>query len=167
MAKVTITDRDMGMKAVMRLIERTKAARPNVVIGITGKSGGKPHEKAAGMTIVDIGATHEFGAGNVPERSFLRVTVDEHRAKYQKYLANGYRREILEIAKTGAAGAEHRALKRLGLMVEGDIKKRIAAGIKPPLHPRTIKKKGSSKPLIDTGALRASIASELRKGDAT
>lgn len=163
MAKVTITDRDMGMKAVMRLLGRVKAQAPHVVVGITGKSGGKPHQNAEGATIVEIGAAHELGAG-VPERSFLRSTIDANRAKYQKHMGEGFRRELLEVARTSSLATEGRALKRLGVMVQGDIQKRIAQGIAPPLHPLTIKRKGSSKPLIDTGQLRASIASETRTG---
>jgi phage gpG-like protein len=163
-AKVTITDRDLGMKAVMRTLDQLRAEQPHVVVGITGKSGGKPHQGAVGATIVDIGAVHEFGAGNVPERSFLRATVDQHRDKYRKYLGSGVRREILDAAKTGATEGGTRTLKRLGLMAEGDIKKRIAEGIDPPLHPLTIKRKKSTKQLIDSGQLRASIASELRTG---
>jgi hypothetical protein len=164
-AKSTVVDRDKGFKALMRMTERMKAEKPYVVVGITGKSGGKPHEDAEGMTIVDIGAVHEFGIpGKIPERSFIRATVDEHGKKYRKYIVDGVRREAMEAAKAATFSTSSQTLKRTGLMVEGDIKKRIAAGIAPPNAPATIARKGSSKPLINTGQLRASIASELRKG---
>jgi hypothetical protein len=41
----------------------------------------------------------------------------------------------------------------------------INAGIEPGLNERTIERKGSSKPLIDTGRLKGSITHEIR-GDA-
>lgn len=199
MAGVTITDKDLGMKAVMRMLDRLKASAPRVVVGITGQSGGAPHQThedvaatrkharavkrarkkglaepaapapASGpsATIVEIGAIHEFGAGRIPERSFLRSTFDAQRKKYQKFMTNGLRREVVEVAKTGQTGPENLTLKRLGLVVEGDVKKRIAEGIAPPLSPVTIGRKKSSKPLIDTGQLRASIASEIRRRGGT
>lgn len=164
MAGVTITDKDLGMKAVMRMLDRLKASAPRVVVGIVGEEAIAAHRKGDGLTVVEIGAVHEFGAGRVPERSFLRATFDQNRDHYQKFMTNGLRREVLDVAKTGDAGPENRTLKQLGLKVEGDVKKRIAEGIDPPLHPLTIARKGSSKPLIDTGQLRASIASEIRRG---
>ncbi len=165
MAKSEVIDRDKGMKALLQMTARMKAEKPYVVVGITGKSGGKPHEGAGGMTIVDIGAVHEFGIpGKIPKRSFLRATIDQHDKKYRKYIVNGVRREAMEAAKAATFSTNSLTLKRTGLMVEGDIKKRIATGIAPPLSPVTIARKKSSKALIDTGQLRASIASELRKG---
>jgi hypothetical protein len=198
-AKVTITDRDLGMKAAMQVMQRLKIERPHVVVGITGEAGSKrmmsredadamrrhkqrvkqrkksktnkperwkppPPPSELGLSIVEIGAIHEFGAGNVPERSFLRATVDLHQKKYQRYLTKGLRREVMQAAAGKQASGESITLKRAGLMAEGDIKKRIASGINPPLSPITIARKKSSVPLIDTGQLRASIASELRKG---
>ena len=123
-----------------------------------------PPPTTLGASVVEIGAIHEFGAGNVPERSFIRDTVDTYRAKYLKYMGASFRREVMDIAKSKSTPAESITLKRLGLMVEGDMKKRIAQGINPPLKPETIRKKKSSTPLIDTGQLRASIASEIRRG---
>lgn len=198
MAGVTITDKDLGMKAVMRMLDRLKASAPRVVVGIVGEGGRASHRtredvaaarkharavkrarkkgaaepaapasSAPTATIVEIGAVHEFGAGRIPERSFLRSTFDAGRTKYQKFMTNGLRREVVQVAKTGQAGPENLTLKRLGLVVEGDIKKRIAEGIAPPLSPVTIARKKSSKPLIDTGQLRASIASEIRRRGGT
>ncbi|RLI74767.1 hypothetical protein DRO97_05075 [Archaeoglobales archaeon] len=54
-------------------------------------------------------------------------------------------------------------LKKAGAFLEGAIKETITKG-RPewsPLKPETIKRKGSSKPLIDTGKLRASITHRI------
>jgi hypothetical protein len=48
----------------------------------------------------------------------------------------------------------------------GVIKQRIANGIAPPNSPYTIARKGSSKPLIDTGQLRNSITYQVEIGGA-
>ncbi|MFT9498026.1 hypothetical protein [Anaerosolibacter sp.] len=48
-------------------------------------------------------------------------------------------------------------LKRVGLMYEKMSRKKLTEGPWKPNAPSTVKKKGSSRPLIDTGRLRASI----------
>jgi len=54
-------------------------------------------------------------------------------------------------------------LRKAGVFLEGAIKQKITQGDPswPPLKPETIKRKGSSKPLIDTGKLRASITHKV------
>ena len=54
-------------------------------------------------------------------------------------------------------------LRKAGAFLEGAIKQKITQGDPswPPLKPETIKRKGSSKPLIDTGKLRASITHKV------
>ena len=56
-----------------------------------------------------------------------------------------------------------KALELIGLFVKGLIQGRMSAGIPPPLKASTIARKGSSKPLINTGQLRASIDYEVRE----
>jgi len=54
-------------------------------------------------------------------------------------------------------------LRKAGAFLEGAIKQKITEGDPswPPLKPETIKRKGSSKPLINTGKLRASITHKV------
>jgi phage gpG-like protein len=63
-----------------------------------------------------------------------------------------------ELQKNITEGTEQ-GLRRAAAYLEGEIKKTITAGRSEwkPLKPATIRRKGSSKPLIDTGKLRASI----------
>ena len=157
------------MRELLRMADQIMRERPNVVVGVTGKRGSAPHHGGQGETVVDIAAVHEFGspAARIPERSFIRHTIDQKQDAYRTQILNAFRSTVLYAATKGAWRPETSvALKRFGLRVEGDIKKRIAEGIPPPLSPVTIAKKGSTKALIDTGQLRASIASELRKGRA-
>lgn len=128
----------------------------------------KPPPPAAmltGATLVEIGAAHEFGAG-VPERSFIRATIDKNQDAYREQIRKAFRATVVHAARNERTWKPQNsvALKRLGARVEGDIKQYIADGIEPPNSPATIARKKSSKPLIDTGQLRASIASEVRIG---
>jgi hypothetical protein len=165
-AKAKIIDRDRGMRELMRMAERINYEKPHVVVGITGKRGSKQHAGGVGATVVDIGAAHEFGAGNVPRRSFIRATVDRNETIYREAIRKAFRATVLHAARNDKTWNYKNsvALRRLGLRVEGDIKQYIADGIEPANSPQTIARKKSSKPLIDTGQLRASIASEIRKG---
>lgn len=55
-----------------------------------------------------------------------------------------------------------RVLERVGARFENDILDRIRAHIPPPLSPETIRRKGSTTPLIDTGQLVGSITHQIR-----
>ncbi|HXW52497.1 MAG TPA: hypothetical protein VEL47_00200 [Myxococcota bacterium] len=55
-----------------------------------------------------------------------------------------------------------RALTQLGEVVSKDIVQTINRGIAPELKPATVRRKGSSKALIDTGRLKGSITHEVR-----
>lgn len=110
-----------------------------------------------GVSLVEIGAAHEFGRG-VPQRSFLRDTFDLHERKYAKLLAKGTERVIKQNEDP------KKTLFVVGETARADVIKRINQGILPENSPATIAAKGSTLPLVDTGALRSSITARVRKG---
>jgi len=88
----------------------------------------------------------------IPERSFMRTTFDEQEGELSKYFSRLYDR-----LKRGQTTV-YDALKNIGLRHSNDIKRTITyRNILPALAPSTVKRKGSSKTLIDSGALRKSI----------
>lgn len=93
----------------------------------------------------------------IPERSFLRGTVDE-KATEIKRMAKRLAGAVVDGKYTVP-----KALETLGLYIQGLIRSRMSAGIPPPLKAATIRRKGSSKPLIDKGQLRASIDFQVRE----
>lgn len=121
-----------------------------VTVGIHSDAG--MHDEAEGMTVAQIGAIHEFGGGNSPERSFLRSTLSKKRAKY----ISG----IQKIAKSAIQGKRDArdGMGLLGRQAEGDIKLTIRDMKDPPNAPSTIRqKKGIDNPLIDSGQMLNSI----------
>ena len=54
------------------------------------------------------------------------------------------------------------AMEVLGVKAEGDMKKTIGRGKFKPNSPKTIKRKGSAQPLIDTGRMRASVSHKVK-----
>jgi hypothetical protein len=106
-----------------------------------------------------------FG-GPIPERPALRLAMRANRAKYQRAAAAGAR-EILHgvIAGQDPVGLKTSFLSRLGIMGQGDVQSEITSLSSPPNSPVTIKLKGSSNPLIDTGQMRAAVTYQVVSGD--
>jgi len=103
------------------------------------------------LSLLEVAVIHEFGAGTIPQRSFIRATIDEKKADIEAELAK------LARGVVGGQIEAHQALELLGAKVAGWCQSRIADGIAPTLKAATIKRKGSSKPLINTGQLRSAI----------
>lgn len=120
-----------------------------MTVGIQGKAALEAH---GSVSIVDLGAIHEFGLGDNPERSWLRGWFDENLPALEADIRNVSRQVLL-----GRMTTEH-GLDLLGQKYVGQIQKRMAESIPPPLKPATIRRKGSSTTLIDTGQLRSSIS---------
>lgn len=149
-----VTDKDRGAKALMERIGGLAESKRTVRVGILTDAPKKEREGATGKySLLEVAALHEFGApaANIPARSFIRATIDEHQADIAKL-----QRVLLTKVVAGEL-TEEQALQALGAKVAGWCKARIAAGIDPPLAPATVKRKKSSKPLVDTGQLRSSI----------
>lgn len=94
----------------------------------------------------------------LPERSYLRSTLNENGKKYAEIEA----RELAKSLKPNGPEPE-KVLNQLGLMVSSDVKKRILDGNFAPLKRATIKRKGSTKPLTDTGAMMQSITWRVKR----
>lgn len=124
---------------------------PTVNVGFPASAG--QHDEAE-MNVASLAAVHEFGAGNVPERSFLRVAIRNNREKY--VLLN---RQNLALIVRGQMGIDQ-ALGQLGELAKSDVQMEITEGDFAPLSAATINRKGSSKPLIDSGQMRQSVAWE-------
>lgn len=105
-----------------------------------------------GGDIVARALYQEFGTKTIPERPFLRITMRAERNKYQRMMAVGAR-EILH------GGTSMRSiLSRLGILAQGDVQGTITSLQSPPNAPSTIRQKGSSNPLIDTGEMRQRVS---------
>jgi len=103
-----------------------------------------------GADLVEIAAYNEFGNSDTPARPFMKQSFENHEAdlkkaceKFNKKLASG--------------GSAEEALKKLGVFAKGLVQSEIVDGQFAPNAPSTIKKKGSDKPLIDTGTMRQSV----------
>ena len=166
-ANVQVKVIDRGWEAIQQRMESLRGAGAVVAVGVQGAEAAANHQHSH-MTVAQIATVHEFGKVIhqprmrrtivIPERSFLRKTLDQYQeaiARRQVLLTQGYLLGKFDLKP---------ALELLGQYVVGLVKQRIANGIAPPNSPYTIANKGSSKPLIDTGQLRNSITYKVEIG---
>lgn len=144
--------KDIDFRKFDELKRRLTTGKHAVNVGIP--EGPKEED---GTPVAMIAAVHEYGSPDqgILERPFLRVAVQRNRLKYVKL----NRINLVKMAR-GQLEVEQ-ALGQLGEMAKGDVQVEIRNGDFTPLKPATIKRKGSSRPLIDTGQMVQSIAWEL------
>lgn len=168
-----VEDIDHGWKRIQQDMRKAGMSPLVVDVGIIGSEAEEQHESFLGKedaTNAEVGATHEYGApgkgwrgADIPERSFIRATVDEKHNDIDR---------LFQRAAKGALGDKIKLKRGLGLVGEkvvALIKAKIRKGISPPLSNVTIelrKKqfgKASTKQLIATSQLMGSITHVVRK----
>ncbi len=103
--------------------------------------------------LITIAMANEFGtkSGRIPSRPALRQAFDMHQAEITRVTGRIYGK-VLDRTISVKKG-----LGLLGEFVAAKMKRQITLLKTPANEPSTIKAKGSSNPLIDTGQYRASI----------
>ena len=156
-----VIDRDRGWKELKRRLPKAKGAHVSIGIhnreGSERKKSGDPTTGSKVPTLLEVAWWNEFGtftgAGkvHVPERSYIRSTHDK-KVRIVKKMIRKFHDRILQGKMT-----VHKALSIIGHYIEKEVKQKIVDIRKPPNAPSTIKQKGSSNPLIDTGQLHQGI----------
>lgn len=112
-----------------------------------------------GTDICDIAMFNELGTVNIPSRPFLRDSVDKHIPAINHMLA-----EQEKVLLSGGTAKE--ILNTVGLFQKDLIQTEIEQGDFIANAPETIRRKGSEKPLIDTGRLKNSVNYQIvKKGE--
>ncbi len=126
--------------------------RPHVAVGIL-----QDQKIDDQFSIVDLALVHEYGSknGHIPQRSFIRSTCDAQQKKHFQLI------KILQGKIIDGVLSIKQGLSTLGEVVAKDMVETINHGISPALKPNTIKRKNSSKTLIDTGRLKGSITHDV------
>lgn len=151
-----LVDTDKGMKSILKELSEFKKSAVKVgVLEGSGSNDGVPIVEYA--TYNENGVAGKNGKWKIPPRPFIKGWVNN---KKEKIL-----RTIEKLYSSVASGnmSSEQALKKLGEFGQDGIKSYIRSGDFTPNAPSTIKQKGSSRPLIDTGTLRNSIRYEVVK----
>lgn len=129
--------------------EVNKLAENQVFVGFQA---GKALHESSGKSVdmAQVAAWNELGTSRIPARPFLRQTVDSNESeiaamceKAAKSIANG--------------GNAEQALKQIGAVAVSMVQKTIVSGSFEPNAQSTVMRKGSDRPLIDTGQMRQSV----------
>lgn len=105
----------------------------------------------ADSDVIMKGIWNNFGTVNIPERPFMQNAMRGNRSSYRSAMKSS-------AAKIMRGETDMKSvLSKLGIKAQGDIQEEITSLSSPPNAPSTIRQKGSSNPLIDSGELRASI----------
>lgn len=162
---MSVTDTDHGYAALVERVFGLAQQKPVITIGIHEEEGAGAHptedEIEETVTILLVAIFNEFGTsdGHVPERSFIRAWFDEAEPELRK--------DLVTLMRSVVAGkrTSREILELMGQRAVGQIQQRISSGIAPPNAPSTIRQKGSSTPLIDSGILRSSVTYKIEGAD--
>ena len=109
-----------------------------------------------GTDMCDVAAFNELGTDHIPARPFIRQSVDDNESKINSFL----KEEVKDFAQGKSA---EQILKEIGIFQKDLMQDKITSGSFAPNAESTIKKKGSSKPLVDTGRMRQSVNYVIQK----
>ncbi len=110
--------------------------------------------------VAEYAAANELGTDRIPERPFVRPTIDQGQKRYLDLMSRGLERAALDGAPRQSA------LVPAANAIRGDIIEKIIAVRTPPNAPSTVARKGAEKnPLVDTGQMQRDIQiREARRG---
>ena len=148
------TEHNGGLKG---FLERFKEiGKPKVYIGVPASKNGM-HE--GGINMATLLAIHVLGAPSrgIPQRDPLRPPLIANAQRYSDLLALGLKNALSD-------GTDPKLVyEKIGIVATNDVYDYFVTGNFKPLSEKTIKAKGSSKPLIDTEELRGAITYEVRQ----
>lgn len=157
----SIVDRDKGYRGFRDIMDDVQ--QPGVYVGIL-QDKGQEYDEEGGITLAGYAAVNEFGSddGRVPERSFLRSTVEERRGEYGADMQAAVHAMLNTMFMHGVGTGKRVLERRLGLLgnkVAGHVKEKIRDLREPPNAPITLALKyPGDNPLIHTGRMRKSIS---------
>lgn len=155
-ADVTVTRKGDGVALLRKILSNLAGAKgtANVKVGFpAGKAPGDiisiafwNHEGTRG------GASGGGWGGPIPPRPFISQAMHKGRGELRTFL----RAEAKGILTGKITMAQ--ALPRLGIWGQQKIQDQIGSNMAPRNSPVTVRLKGSSRTLVDTGRLRSSVS---------
>lgn len=153
-ATFSIQEKDLGLDGIIRRAIAMDGDS-HALVGIF--EGAAAEKKGAGpVSIAEYAAYNEFGTSKIPARPWMRTGFDANIAAIQKQMDGA--------ALAALDGVQVRPLELGAVAMQGALKASITDGAWTPNAQVTIDAKGSSKPLIDTGAMRNAVLWQIRQG---
>jgi len=153
---------DTGKKKLLAEMSKMRKA-PFVKIGVLGAAGKDAKTTTDGknspLSVIAVAVFNEFGTETIPERPFIRTTARKKRKEVQQF----EKQLIGMVLRSKGSFGMKRVLNGIGLKFQTLIQKGFREEAWKPNSPKTVSRKGSSQPLIDTGQLRQSISYKVEK----
>lgn len=146
---MTVIDQDYHWKRIKKDLNRIKSVV--IKVGIQHDAG----TNETGEKVVDYAYANEFGEGKTPPRSFIGSAYDDNIENWN----NVIQANVMAVIEDQASIKQ--AVGKIAYQITGDTVKKLDSIFSPPNSDYTIAKKKSSKPLVDTGKMRASILPEI------
>lgn len=159
-ASVTFENKDLGKSKIKKDLRGLNSYAALVGIPSTApRPVDKKTKKPLAINMASLALIHERGsaANNIPARPFMKQTRQRAEGRFARLLRRLYKQVV------DGKVSPFEGLSKLGMAYEGEMKNTFTTGSFTPNKPATIKRKGSSRPLIDTGHLRQSITSKVVK----
>jgi hypothetical protein len=156
----TVSSTDAGLKAIHEAIAELK--RHEVLIGIPEDTSGRKNEKGTPVNNADLLFIHTNGspARGIPARPVLEPAIKNDSERVAEML-----KKAIDAAVDGNKAGVLPALEKAGMFGESIVKKWFTNPSNgwAANTPETKKRKGSARPLIDTGEMRKSITHVVKK----
>ena len=160
------TIKELSQKSVVVGIQGTKGEQKKIKRRVSYKQAEgdtkeekkrnfKQMSKVSSVTVAQVAGYNEFGtktksgARGIPSRPFIRGTLKDNK----KTIATAASRILFH-----DTNSFH---DKMGLFLVSLVRKKIRDGISPENSLKTVRQKGSSTPLIDTGQLIGSLTYEV------
>jgi hypothetical protein len=110
-----------------------------------------------GTSVPMVAAIQEFGAPSkgIPPRPYFRRMIAEKQDTWGPAIADLLKANDYDAEKT---------LNMAGAGIKGQLQQSIRDLTSPPLSPKTVKRKGFDKPLVDTGHMLNSVDYDVKTG---
>lgn len=153
-----MSDVELKMTGLEKLAKALKVKPPVARIGILGSNSSRTGGGASNAT---IGAYHEFGTSNLPQRSFLRIPISDNLEKEMES-SGALDKDTLKAVIAG--GTLLPWVKKIAILAEGIVAGAFDTGGYGKWRPSNMAYKANHQTLVETQQLRNSITSEVTEG---
>jgi hypothetical protein len=149
-------DVTLNVKGLEQMLKALKGKKPVARIGILGASASRP---GSDLNNAEIGAMHEHGTTQMPQRSFLRGPLEDNLNARLESLGAFDKDVLREVIATGSVKPW---LLKVTAEAEGIVLEAFDTGGFGKWEPSDMSRKKNQQTLVETQQLRNSITSEVK-----
>lgn len=157
------TEDTIDTRGLDKIVKMMGQSMPSAKVGILGTHAARNAEpgKSSGPNNAEVGSFHEYGSGNNPQRSFLRVPISELLDK-QLESSGALDEDVLKEAL--ASGSFVPYMKKVAAVAEKIVLGAFDSSGYGKWLESNMKYKKNSQTLVETTQLRNSISTEVKEG---